>query len=42
MKKSVWRVMAGIATLALLGATATLAGAQTDEVKEKQIGRAHV
>ena len=35
MNKSVWRVMAGVAGLAVLGMTATFAGAQTVEVKEK-------
>ena len=35
MNRSVRRVMVGAAGLAVLGMTATLAGAQTDEVKEK-------
>jgi dipeptidyl aminopeptidase/acylaminoacyl peptidase len=35
MNKSVRSVMAGVAGSAVLGMTATLAGAQTDEVKEK-------
>jgi dipeptidyl aminopeptidase/acylaminoacyl peptidase len=35
MNRSVCRVMVGVAGLALLGMTATPAGAQTDEVKEK-------
>ena len=35
MNRSVCRVMVGVAGLAVLGMTATLAGAQTDEVKEK-------
>ena len=35
MNRSVCRVMMGVAGLAVLGMTATLAGAQTDEVKEK-------
>jgi hypothetical protein len=35
MNRSVCRVMMGVAGLALLGMTATLAGAQTDDVKEK-------
>jgi hypothetical protein len=35
MNRLVCRVMMGVAGLALLGMTATLAGAQTDEVKEK-------
>jgi hypothetical protein len=35
MNRSVSRVMMGVAGLAVLGMTATLAGAQTDEVKEK-------
>ena len=35
MSRSVCRVMVGVAGLAVLGMTATLAGAQTDEVKEK-------
>ncbi len=35
MNRSVRRVMVGVAGLAVLGMTATLAGAQTDEVKEK-------
>ncbi|MFZ0821004.1 MAG: hypothetical protein WAM91_13105, partial [Candidatus Acidiferrales bacterium] len=36
MKRSVCRVMVGVAGLAVLGMTATLAGAQANEVKEKQ------
>src|SRR5258708_5876207 len=35
MNRSVRRGMVGVAGLAVLGVTATLAGAQTDEVKEK-------
>src|SRR6266849_4937808 len=35
MNRSVYRAMVGVAGLAVLGMTATLAGAQTDEVKEK-------
>ena len=35
MNRSVCRVMVGFAALAMLGMTATLAGAQTDAVKEK-------
>jgi len=35
MNRSVRRVMVGIAGLAVLGMTATLAGAQTDAVKAK-------
>jgi hypothetical protein len=35
MNRSVCRVMVGVAGLAVLGMTATLAGAQTDTVKEK-------
>src|ERR1700737_1145022 len=35
MKRSVRSVMVGVAGSAVLGMTATLAGAQTDEVKEK-------
>ncbi len=35
MRRSVCTVMVGVAGLAVLGMTATLAGAQTDEVKEK-------
>src|SRR5882757_11472036 len=35
MNRSVCRVMMGVAGLAVLGSTATLAGAQTDAVKEK-------
>jgi predicted acyl esterase len=35
MNSSVCRVMMGVARLAVLGMTTTLAGAQTDEVKEK-------
>jgi hypothetical protein len=35
MNRSVRRVMVGVAGLAVLGMTATLAGAQTDAVKEK-------
>jgi dienelactone hydrolase len=35
LNRSVCRVMVGVAGLAVLGMTATLAGAQTDEVKEK-------
>jgi hypothetical protein len=35
MNRSVCRVMMGVAGLAVLGMTATLAGAQTDAVKEK-------
>jgi hypothetical protein len=35
MNRSVCRVMVGVVGLAVLGMTATLAGAQTDEVKEK-------
>jgi hypothetical protein len=35
MNRSVCRVMVGVAGLAVLGMTATFAGAQTDEVKEK-------
>ena len=35
MNRSVCRVMMGLAGLAVLGMTATLAGAQTDAVKEK-------
>src|SRR5438270_11898964 len=33
MNRSVWRVMVGVACLAMLGMTATLVGAQTGEVK---------
>ncbi len=35
MSRTVCRVMVGVASLAVLGMTATLAGAQTVEVKEK-------
>ena len=35
MNRSVRRVMVGVAALAVVGMTATLAGAQTDKVKEK-------
>ena len=35
MNRSACRVIVGVAALAVLGMTATLAGAQTDEVKEK-------
>jgi hypothetical protein len=35
MNRSVCRVMVGVAGLAVLGMTATLAGVQTDAVKEK-------
>jgi len=35
MNRSMWRVIVGVAGLAVLGMTATLAGAQTDAVKEK-------
>jgi dipeptidyl aminopeptidase/acylaminoacyl peptidase len=35
MNRSLYRAMMGVAGLAVLGMTATLAGAQTDEVKEK-------
>jgi hypothetical protein len=35
MNRSVWRVMVGVAGLAVLGLSATLAGAQTVEVNEK-------
>src|ERR1700686_5473253 len=35
MNRSVCRVMVAVAGLAVLGMTATVAGAQTDEVKEK-------
>ena len=35
MNRSVWRVMVGVAGLSVLGMTATVAGAQTDEVKER-------
>src|SRR6202048_5014428 len=35
MNRSVCRAMVGVAGLAVLGMTVTLAGAQTDEVKEK-------
>ena len=35
MNRSVCGVMMGVAGLAVLGMTATLAGAQTDAVKEK-------
>src|SRR4029077_1353793 len=35
MNRSVCRVMMGVAGLAVLGMTATLAGVQTDAVKEK-------
>jgi hypothetical protein len=35
MNRSVCRIMVGVAGLAVLGMTATLAGVQTDEVKEK-------
>jgi hypothetical protein len=36
MNRSVRRVMVGVAGLAVLGMTATLAGAQTDAVKESR------
>jgi hypothetical protein len=39
MNRSVCRVMVGVASLAVLGMTATLAGAQTDEVCRNSYSR---